>query len=114
MGGLCGGAVGGAEWVACVVELWEGGCVAQMCGKLFVGETVVGSCVEAVAQHYGRSCSGKVCEGSYVGGSYSRAVAQLYRGPVWGPPVCVGAVFGGAVAGSSGGLGDPVFSLVSC
>ena len=65
--------MGGAEWVACVVVLWEGA-VAQMCGKLL--------CV----------CVGGGCDGelwpTIVGGAMwgrytcGRAVAQLYRGPV--------------------------------
>ena len=93
--GCVGSCVEGDVWWCC-----EGGAVrgpvGGSCGSGGYGpdawEAVVGrSCVGAVAQHCGEA----------VGGSYTcgRTVAQLYRGTV-----CVGAVFGGAVAGSSGGL----------
>ena len=85
--------------MACVVvlwgELWEGGCGPDVweavCGVSY-GEELCGDCGPALWV----SCVG--------GATYTCGRTVVYGGP----PVCVGAV-----AGSSGVLGDPVSSIVS-
>ena len=92
MRGLVGEAVGGRA-------------VAQMCGKLFVGELCAwGSCVG--------SCGGELCGEElwwgaiHLAGLLPSCIGDLYRGTV-----CVGAVFGGAVVGSSWGGGGCLETL---
>ena len=82
----------------------------QMCGKLFVrgscsGE-LFGGCGPALLEKLcGESLCGELCGGAiHVAGLLPSCIGYLYGGP----PVCVGAV-----ASSSGVLGDPVSSIVS-
>ena len=74
------------------------GTVAQMCGKLFGGGGAV---------YMGDLCVEELCWGA-VWGLWRSIMGEV----VW--ELCLGELWrgGGAVAGSSGGLGDPVSSIV--